>query len=66
MPDSLDVLFRHFIDTHPSIYANGEWPNLVDLVVRGLHVMPNTQYWPPTIPLGDLQRPVAVTKPTPA
>ncbi len=43
-PDSLDVLFLHFIDAHPSLYANGEWLNLVDLVVRGLHVKPNTQY----------------------
>ena len=53
-PNSLDVLLRHFIDTHPSIHPNGKWPNLVDLVVRGLHVKPNTQYWPLTAPLGDL------------
>ena len=39
----LNTLFRHFIDTHPSIHANGDWPNLVDLLVRGLHVKPNTQ-----------------------
>ncbi len=51
-PDSLDALFCHFRDAHPSIHADGEWPNLVDLVVRGLHVRPNTQYWPPTTPLG--------------
>ena len=66
MPDSLDSLFRHFIDAHPSVHANGDWPNLVDLVVRGLHVKPNTQYWPLTAPLGDLQCPVAVAKPSPA
>ncbi len=63
-PDSLDVLFRHIIDTHPSVHANGQWLNLVDLVTSGIHVKPNTQYWPPTTHLGDLQRPVAVTKPT--
>ncbi len=63
-PDSLDTLFRHFMEAHPSVHANAEWPNLVDLVVRGLHVRPNTQYWPPSTPLGDLQRPVAVTKPS--
>ncbi len=63
-PHSLDVLFRHFIDAHPSIHGNGEWLNLVELVVRGLHVKPNTQYWPPSTTLRDLQRPVAVTKPS--
>ncbi len=53
--DSLDVLFRHIMDAHPSIYANGKWPNLADLVVRGLHVKANTQYWAPSIPQRDLQ-----------
>ncbi len=38
--------------------------DLVDFVVRRLHVKPNTQYWPPSNPLGDLQCPVAVTKPS--
>ncbi len=62
VPDSLDALFHHFIDAYPNVCADGEWPNLVDLVVRGLYVKPNTQYWPPTTPLGDLQHPVTVTK----
>ncbi len=62
-PDSLDVLFRHFMEARPSVHTNADWPNLVDLVVRGLHVKPNTQYWPPSTPLGDLQRPVAMTTP---
>ncbi len=66
MPDSPEVLFPHFIDAHPSVHAYGDWPNLVELVVRGLHVKPNKQYWPPTFPLGDLQHPVAVTKPSAA
>ncbi len=64
--DLLIALFHHFIEAHPSGHANGEWPNLMDLVVRGLHVKPNTQYWPPTAPLGDLQHPVAVTNPSAA
>ncbi len=34
----------------------------MDLVTRGLHVKPNTQYSPPTTHVGDLMRPVAVTK----
>ena len=37
-PYSLDALFRHLKEAHPSVhavYANGRWPNLVDLVVRG-------------------------------
>ncbi len=63
-PDSLDALFRHIKDAHPSIYDEGRWPNLVDLVVRGLHVKPNAQYWPPSDVLGELQCPVAITKPT--
>ncbi len=62
--DSLDALFRHFIDAYPSLHANGKWQNLVELVVRGLHVKPNTQYWPPSTPLGDLQCPVAIKKPS--
>ena len=63
-PESLDALFRHFIDAHPSVHANSEWLNLVELVIRGLHIKPNTQYWPPSNPLGDLQCPVTVTKPS--
>ena len=43
-PDALDTLFRHFRDTHPSVYDGGNWPNLVDLVTRGLKVRPNVQY----------------------
>ncbi len=43
-PDSLDLLFRQFIDTYPSVHVDGEWPNLVNLVVMGLHVKPNTHY----------------------
>ncbi len=65
-PDSLDALFRHIKDTHPSVYDGGKWPNQVDLVVRGLHVKPNTQYWPPADIIGEIQRPVAITKPTSA
>ncbi len=42
----------------------GKWPNLVDLVPRGLHVKPNAHYWPPTNVIGELQRPVAIAKPT--
>ncbi len=53
-PDSLDALFRHIKEAHPSVHADGRWPNLVDLMVRGLHVKPNAQYWPPTTALGDL------------
>ena len=64
VPDTLDTLFRHFRDTHPSVYNGGQWTNLVDLVTRGLKVRPNTQYWPPTNVVGELQRPVAMTKPT--
>ena len=63
-PDALDTLFRHFRDTHPSVYDGGNWPNLVDLVTRGLKIRSNTQYWPPTNVVGELQRPVAMTKPT--
>ncbi len=63
-PDSLDVVFHYFMEAHPSVHAGNEWPNLVDLVIKGLHVKPNTQYWPPATPLRDLQRPVAVTKPS--
>ncbi len=63
-PDSLDSLFHHFIDAHPSVHTNGKWPNLVELVFRGVHVKPNTQYWPPSTLLGDLQHLVAVTKPS--
>ncbi len=62
--DSLDALFRHFRDTHPSVYDGGKWTNLVDLVTRGLQVKANAQYWPPTNVMGELQRPVAITKPT--
>ena len=62
--DSLDVLFRHIKDPHPSIYDGGKWSNLVDLVIRGLHVKPNAQYWPPSDVIGELQRPVTITKPT--
>ncbi len=36
----------------------------MDLVTRGLHVKPNAHYWPPTNVMGELQRPVAITKPT--
>ncbi len=60
----LDALFHHFCDTHPSLYDGGNWPNLVDLVTRGLKVRPNTQYWPLTNVMGELQRPVAMAKPT--
>ncbi len=65
-PDSLDALFRHFQDAHPSIYNGGKWSNLVDLVTRGLHVKPNAHYWPPATVMGELQCPVAITKPTSA
>ena len=34
------------------------------MVIRGLKVKPNVQYWPPTNVMGELQRPVAITKPT--
>ncbi len=61
-PDALDMLFRHFRDAHTSIYDGGNWTNLVDLVTRGLKI--NAQYWPPTNVVGELQRPVAMTKPT--
>ncbi len=63
-PDSLDALFCHFRDTHPSIYDGGKWTNLVDMVIRGLKVKPNAQYWPPTNVMGELQCPVAIAKPT--
>ncbi len=36
----------------------------MDLVTQGLHVKPNAHYWPPTNVIGELQRPVAITKPT--
>ncbi len=61
-PDSLDAMFRHFRDAHPSVYDGGKWSNLVDLVTRGLHVKPNAHYWHPTNVMGELQRPVAITK----
>ncbi len=48
----------------PSVYDEGRWPNLVDLVVRGLHAKPNTQCWPPADIIGELQRPITITKPT--
>ncbi len=64
MPDALDTLFRHFYDAHSSVYDGGNWTNLVDLVTRGLKIRANTQYWPPTNVLGELQRPVAMTRPT--
>ncbi len=64
VPDSLDSLFRHLQEAHPSVHADDRWPNLVDLVVRGLHMKPNAQYWPPASPLGDLQCPVTIMKPT--
>ncbi len=64
-PDALDTLLRHFRDAHPSVYEGGNWSNLVDLVTRGLKVRPNAQYWPPTNVVGELQRPVAIAKPTP-
>ena len=63
-PDSLDALFCHFRDAHPSVYDGGKWSNLVDLVTRGLQVKPNAQYWPLTNVMGELQRPVAVAKST--
>ncbi len=63
-PDSLDALFCHFRDTHPSVYDGGKWTNLVDMVIRGLKVKPNAQYWPPTNVMGELQCPVAIAKPT--
>ncbi len=57
-----DALFRHFTDAHPSIHANGKWHNLVDLMVRGLHVKPNTQYWAPVHPAGGLEVPSRCNK----
>ncbi len=63
-PDALDTLFHHFRDTHPSAYDEGKWSNLGDMVVRGLKVKPNLQYWSPTNVVGESQRPVAITKPT--
>ncbi len=63
-PDALDTLFRHFRDAHTSVYDGGKWPNLLDLVTRELKVRANAQYWPPTNVVGELQRPVAMTKPT--
>ncbi len=63
-PDALDALFHHFRDTYPSVYGRGNWPNLVDMVIRGLKVKPNVQYWPPANVMGELQRPVAIAKPT--
>ncbi len=65
-PDSLDALFRYFQDAHPSVYDGGEWPNLVELVTRGLHVKSNVHYWSPTNVMGELQHPVAIAKPTAA
>ncbi len=63
-PDALDSLFRHFQDAHKDVYADGKWTNLTELVIRGLKIRTNAQYWPPTNTLGELQCPVAVTKPT--
>ena len=63
-PEALDMLFRHFRDAHSSVYDGGNWSNLVDLVTRGLKIRANAQYWPPTNVVGELQRPVAMTKPT--
>ncbi len=39
--DSLDLLFRHIMDAHQKIYADGDWPNLVDLASQppGLHLL---------------------------
>ncbi len=59
--DALDSLFRHFQADHPHVYDGGRWPNLTD---RGLKIRGNAQYWPPTNVVGELQRPVAVIKPT--
>ncbi len=64
-PDALDSLFRHCQDAHPSVYDGGKWTNLTDLVIRGLNIRANAQYWPPTNVVGELQCPVAVAKPTP-
>ncbi len=50
-PDALDTLFRHFRGAHTS-------------VTRGLKIRANAQYWPLTNIVGELQRPVAMTKPT--
>ncbi len=63
-PDALDTLFRHFRDAQPSIYDGDNGTNLVDLVTRGLKIRANAQYWPPTNVVGELQHPVAMTKPT--
>ncbi len=63
-PDVLDSLFRHIKDAHPDVYNGGKWTNLTDLVIRGLKIKANAQYWPPTNTMGELQRPVAVTRPT--
>ncbi len=63
-PDALDSLLRHFQDAHSDVYDNGRWTNLTDLVARGLKVRANAHYWPPTNTMGELQRPVAVTRPT--
>ncbi len=63
-PDALDSLFRHFQDAHPDVYDHGRWPNLTDMVARGLKVRVNTHYWPPTNVVGELQRPVTVTRPS--
>ncbi len=67
MPDSLDALFHHIKDAHPSIYDGGKWSNLVDLVIRGLHVKPNAQYWPPGDVIGELsaQSPLYPNPPQP-
>ena len=64
-PDALDSLFHHFQDAHSDVYDGGRWTNMTDLVIRGLKIRANAQYWPPTNTMGELQRPVAVTKPTP-
>ncbi len=63
-PDSLDALFCHIKDAHPSVYNEGRWPNLVDLVIKGLHVKPNAQYWPPADVIVELQALVTITKRT--
>ncbi len=63
-PDALDSLFRHFQDAHEDVYEDGKWTGLAELVVRGLKIRANAQYWPPTNTVGELQRPVAVARPT--
>ncbi len=50
---------------HPDVYNRGKWTNVTDLVMRGLKIRANAQYWPPINTMGELHYPVAVTKPTP-